>query len=339
MPMGLPYQVSTRRVTFMSSAETTTRVTAASPYAFAVDVYRSSGLGYPIPSFQPDDRRMPVNGFTGRHGAIPADIDHEGWKVTHADHQVLLRVPKDRVGIDVDAYGEKHGALTLTRIEATHGKLPATVRSSARGDADIVSGIRFFLLESDMDQSKMHDPGGHIEVIRFDHRFAVVSPSWNEKARATYQWYGPDDARLVDTSQLNVTNLSMLPRGWYEHLVRSCSCFEIERKEYARTIRKYVARPKGLTGERAASVDVLHGLDVLATMPEGGRNNFLSRLAGRTLLFDVWIARALDYDDVIDVLRETALTAGLEEQEVDRTLASAEQWAADRYETEKAVAS
>ena len=81
-----------------------------------------------------------------------------------------------------------------------------------------------------------------------------------------------------------------------------------------------------------AMLDLEHNIDTLTTLPKGSRNNYLSRIAGRTFLFDCLMNNVLDPDEVWTQLMEAALDAGLNTEEVLATLHSARRWATDTNE-------
>lgn len=151
----------------------------------------------------------PPTGVTGR-GAPPVTAsDIDAWAEDYpAPHNVGIRVPRNVVGIDVDAYDGKCGAKTLAALESLWSPLPVAPMSSARGDG--VSGIRFFRIPDEYDPSHLERAilavgGTGVEVIRHDHRYAVVSPSVHPSG-ASYCW---------DTGSIPaIDDLPMLPREW-----------------------------------------------------------------------------------------------------------------------------
>lgn len=287
---------------------------STTPYLDGAEALYDSGLGWPIPSQFPFEKFPPVSGYTGRHG-IPTGHQMEAWTHTHADSNLLLRVRKHVIGVDVDDYDDKHGGDTLEALEATHGPLLPTFRSSAR---DGVSGIYFFHIEGWMDSDYMRDPGEHIEVIRHRHRYAVVAPSWHSTARRDYEWHH----RMP-----NVTELDVLPVEWYQHLTRGCTCYEMERAGRRQLMSKYRNRHAGVIGQEQAMRDFKEQTDRMRYANAGNRNEMLSGIAGRTLLHDVYTNHLLTYEFVERRLLDAALEAGLDEHEVLRTIESARDWA------------
>jgi len=240
----------------------------------------------------------------------------ESWRKNYPDSNILLRMAPDIIGIDVDMYDDKRGAHTITEIAAKHGELPTTAVSTAR---TLPSGIYWYRLSQWMDTDKMRDPGEHVEVIRYGHRYAVVPPSWHQGARASYRWVGG----VVPTKE----SLPTLPTEWYVHLNRGCSCFEQERAERRRMTRRVMNRPTGEAGRVAAHNDLMSATHAIRIAGTGSRNNILSSIAGRFFLHDVIGNGVLDSGEVWDALRFASLDAGLNEQETTRTLRSAFDWA------------
>ena len=126
--------------------------------------------------------------------------------------QTALRMPSTVVGIDVDAYDGKTGALTFAEAGRRWGPLPIGPWSSARDDG--VSGIRFLrvpdgtVLIGDIAFVELHI--GHVEVIQRHHRYAVAWPSVHPATGIPYTWRGaagPGRPPAVD-------DLPPLPDPW-----------------------------------------------------------------------------------------------------------------------------
>ncbi len=181
----------------------------------------------PLP---PRQKTPPPGGYTGRGGKTPTDEQIAAWSAKHADGNLALRMPSDIIGIDVDAYeyefkdqdgvlrqGVKTGDQTLWALEAELGPLPATWRSSARGDGP--SGIRWFRVPPGL---LWHDVGLHTELIWWGHRYAIVWPSvhpdtgqpylWIDETTPEGQaaWWGPHIPKVTDPADL--------PESWVQHL-------------------------------------------------------------------------------------------------------------------------
>lgn len=168
----------------------------------------------------------PPDGTTGNDGAYVSGADLQDWLdhgVPEGENQpsrsadevrggnIALRLPKNVVALDVDAYGEKPGAQTFARLQQTLGALPPTWRSSARTDG--TSGIYLFRLPDGV-ESDFGDTGPGIETLRWNHRYAVVAPSLNPLSGTQYVWWW--GAQM--TKAPRVDQLPELPGAWVEHL-------------------------------------------------------------------------------------------------------------------------
>ena len=295
----------------------------STPYASHALQYLDGGLGYPIPSAYPYEKFPPLAGWTGARGGIPTEQNVRAWSDHYSDSNILLRMAPDVIGIDVDDYDDKRGAETLRSIEEHHGEMPFTHASTARL---LPSGIYFFRLRQYMETEKMRDPGTHVEVIRFEHRYAVVPPSWHSGVRERYQW--------SDGAQPQVGDLAWLPSEWYVHLARACECFEEERQQRRYVLRRFNNRRPGEAGVEQAKADLKLACAALEHTSEGGRNNLLSSIAGRVFLYDVVANEVLEPVTVASILTAAGERAGLEPHEVKRTLESAWDWAMREGETE-----
>ena len=292
------------------------------PYAHSALSYTNSDLGWPIPSIMPFEKFPPLPGWTGRRGDTPNIDQVSTWADTHPQSNILLRLAPHIIGIDVDAYDDKQGLSTLGQLQHIHGILEPTWKSSARGPG--ASGIRFYKLRHWMTEDKMRDPGEHIELIRFSHRYAVVAPSWHQGTAAPYRWYLNDE--IIDRMPTS-DDFPYLSLEWYTHLNRGCACFEQERAEIQRSIRRLSNRPAGEAGAEAAREDLKQAADSLEHMAEGGRNNALSTMAGKFLLYDAIINQVLTAREVAQSLLDAGTMAGLTREETERTIQSALEWA------------
>jgi len=168
--------------------------------------YRAAGwVGtLPLPAGQ---KFPPPSGYTGDGGIWPTDQDIAAWSDRYGvDFNLALRLPKNIIGIDVDAYDDKPGAAALAEAEAQWGALPATYISSAREDG--VSGIRLYRIPTGLDWPNEVGPG--IETVRFGHRYVVASPSINPKTGTVYRWTAPDGS-IVDVPVLDEVPTSPRP--------------------------------------------------------------------------------------------------------------------------------
>jgi hypothetical protein len=158
--------------------------TSATGYGQAQADYLAAGWPsvLPLPKGQ---KWPPPKGFTGKKYAdvVPTAEQHKAWAEQYPDGNLALRLPPGVLGVDVDDYGDKHGAETIAQIEARAGvAFPDTWISSSRDDG--VSGIRFYRVPEGLTWKNQPD----VEVIHTGHRYAVVWPSIHPEGRA-YRWH------------------------------------------------------------------------------------------------------------------------------------------------------
>lgn len=195
------------------------------PYHQAADPYHKHGW-QPFPVVG-KAARIP-KGITGHHGGRIDRYQVVDWMMARPDDNIALRLD-GVIGIDVDAYEKdgttKQGDTTLALAEQGWGPLPATWRSTSRGESN-PSGIRFYRVppgDINLDTIiKLPDENGElfgdIEIIQFHHRYAIVWPSVHPDTRNTYRWYTPDGLRAVLGLIPTATDLPWLPARWLEAL-------------------------------------------------------------------------------------------------------------------------
>lgn len=185
---------------------------AQRPYTEAAGVYWAAGWRGVLP-LPPRKKASPPPGYTG-HGA-PYLSYPDLFALTEGPEgagNVALRLPLGVLGVDVDAYDGKPGAVTLAALETEHGPLPATWTSTSRTDG--VSGIRLFRVPEGVNWVGAL-PG--IETIHAGHRYLVAAPSVHPDERL-YRWLAPDgtDADRVPAPD----ELPQLPLAWVAALAR-----------------------------------------------------------------------------------------------------------------------
>lgn len=189
----------------------------------AADYFRAGWQGVlPIRGKWP-----PPKGWTGTDAAMPSFADVLAWcDGSEGELNVGVRLPAHVLGIDVDDYGDKHGAATLAEHEARLGALPATWISTSRTDS--VSGIRLFIVPEGM-----HWPGvlrgGCVDIIQLRHRYVMVPPSLHPEGRP-YQWITPDGRTTADAIP-HVADLPNLPQAWIDDLTGGQAAADIERAD------------------------------------------------------------------------------------------------------------
>jgi hypothetical protein len=161
-------------------------------------------------------KQLAVSGWTGYRGKRPDHGQVKHWLNQHGADNIAIRMPEDVIGIDVDAYGDKYGELTLDVWEMSIGPLPATWRSTSR-NRDI-SGIYWFRLPEEAVGLHWHDLGGDVETISWHHRYAMVWPSIHPETGQTYVWYDDWGKRVVDPPAKE--DLALLPMAWVQRLLK-----------------------------------------------------------------------------------------------------------------------
>lgn len=266
----------------------------------------------------------PPGGYTGKTAKTPDDAKIAEWIAQHPRGNLALRMPGDILGIDVDDYpyeyidkqtgqlvqGYKTGGAVLQLLEAQLGPLPATWRSSSRGDGP--SGIRFYRVPSGL---LWGDFGLHLEGIWWGHRYAVVWPSVNPDSGQRYLWIDDtSDEPEWGAPPPKVTDLAELPEPWVARFGRPADTPRpAASTAVARTPGTAVARDdrerRTFTREQAARYVETEGLEPLRAATHGNINNkmndaatvlshfvpaFWSPAAAHALIWDA--ARAAGYD-------------------------------------------
>lgn len=180
-----------------------------SGYASAAPLYIAQGWQGVLP-LPEGAKHPPPDGWTGREAAMPDERQVRKWAMTRPTANVALRLPRNVLGIDVDDYGDKPGAATLTELEARLGPLPPTVVSSAR---PLPSGIRLFAVP---ELPSWHNPGRGIDIVTWYHRYVAAWPSVHPTG-ATYTWLDQRTGELLDGPPA-LADLPALPAAWVKHL-------------------------------------------------------------------------------------------------------------------------
>lgn len=211
----------------------------STPYTLAARAYFESGWS-PIPL--PHEQKFPVPDqfpagtkqmFTGAPGVYVTEEHLSHWlskkgranagKLSYAPSNIAIRLPEWVIGVDVDAYGGKAGGKTLETAELEWGALPPTWVSSSKDDG--ISGIRWFRIPPGLAWPGELPQGKGVELIRWDHRFAIVAPSIHDKTKAEYKWYHeeqqPDGSYAMRESEDEFPDCppspeEILPRGEFD---------------------------------------------------------------------------------------------------------------------------
>lgn len=189
------------------------------PFAAWPGYLAAGWVPLPLPAREKFPPPAAWTGGAKKHsGKKPKKGDYKTWEEkgygVHKAGNIALRMPKSVIGIDVDMYDGKHGRDTLAEYEGRLGKLPGTWTSTAREDG---SGIRFFRVPEGLAwASRLGGEASGIEIVRWDHRYAVVWPSVHPSG-AQYRWIDPAGA-VQDEWVPSLDELSDLPDAWVEDL-------------------------------------------------------------------------------------------------------------------------
>jgi putative DNA primase/helicase len=209
---------------------------APMPFRYMAKQYHAHGWS-PLPL--PYKEKSPVpTGYTGATGKDVSEDDLRRWlrpraRVTvgnfnYPPGNVALRLPRGVLGIDVDAHSGKAGRETFEAALAEWGPLPPTWVTTSKVDSG--SGIRLYRIPEGLAWPGELPFGKGVELIRWDHRFAIVFPSIHDKTGGEYGWnfeedtdeYGERLGRLALVPRLDEfpapADLAELPEMWVEGL-------------------------------------------------------------------------------------------------------------------------
>lgn len=191
------------------------------PYARAARLYRASGWLGTLPvtgkGKTPDGRVTIPAGFTGKGGSWPSSDQVDAWRQARGNDNIAIRLPRNIIGIDVDAYDGRFGLKTLTEYEERLGKLPPTHCMTSRDDG---SGIRLFLVPDNISWVSDLGRGSNVEIIRHDHRYVVAWPSVHPDTQQEYRII----IQAINTNTEiipRIDQITRLPDAWITALTRS----------------------------------------------------------------------------------------------------------------------
>jgi hypothetical protein len=186
------------------------------PYAEFASAYLEAGFA-PIPA---SGKNILKKNRHGRDKPWVTEEEVAKWSRLNASANIAARLPRDVIGIDVDAYGSKPGKDTLRALEDELGDLPATVVSTSRQDG--VSGIRLFRIPDQYWSVIWPGKAGPgIEIIWVGNRYIIAWPSIHPDTGATYLWFQQDGDELICLDDIpDIAIIPFLPRDWCDHFAR-----------------------------------------------------------------------------------------------------------------------
>jgi putative DNA primase/helicase len=187
----------------------------STPFRQAAGALWRAGWANPLPIG--NGKSLPPAGYTGYDGRSVSWPDLQAWlEDDSTPPNVGIRLQQTVVGIDVDAYDDKRGAVTIRAAEETLGDLPPTYTSTSRG-TDQPSRIHFYKVPvgtslKGAERRFVEAFGADVEIIHFGHRYAVVAPSVHPRTGATYCWYDKNGDPLKDVPPMDA--IPDLPQPW-----------------------------------------------------------------------------------------------------------------------------
>lgn len=183
------------------------------PYARAARLYRELGWPSVLPVVG-KKVNLPAE-FSGGHLNWPTAEQTEQWINARGADNVVLRLPDNVIGIDVDAHDGGSGLETIEDWELQVGvTLPPTWSSTSRIDG---TRIMFYRVPEGLLWRSSLGKNSYVDIIRMTHRYAVVWPSIHPDVNRRYEWYAPGDYPGIATpadAPPQIDDLATLPREW-----------------------------------------------------------------------------------------------------------------------------
>lgn len=181
----------------------------------AADYLENGWRPLPLPAGKKSAPPSDWTGATKPHsGEVPSRSQLAQWAIDYPQGNLAVSPPKHVLGIDLDAYDGKDGDVTVEAAEEAWGKLPATWVSTSRPGTP--SGISWFRIPEGLAWPGKLPQGGGVELIRWDHRYAVVEPSVHPEGR-DYVWVAPDGTQESGSFPAP-DDLPELPASWVDGL-------------------------------------------------------------------------------------------------------------------------
>lgn len=179
-----------------------------------VVAYHSAGWEAPFP-LPAGKKSPPLYGYTGHDGQYPTDSDVTRWTAEGRYGNYGLRAPEGVIGIDWDAY---KGYDVYDWIKPHLRQAP---RSTSKGGEER-SAIYWVRVDADLVEQlrDRHFAEAGTEVIRAQHRYAVVWPSIHPDTGDIYEWYLPDGDPSALNGPPHVNLMPYVPRERVEEAIK-----------------------------------------------------------------------------------------------------------------------
>lgn len=260
------------------------------PFLLAsIDYLNAGWRPLPLPA---NKKAAPPTGWTGatkgHSHEVPERSQIAAWARDYPQGNIAISPPKNVLGIDVDAYDGREGSKTFAAAQKEWGELPDTWVSTSRPETE--SGIRWFTIPEDLAWPGKLPQGGGIDIIRWDHRYAVVMPSIHPSG-AEYVWITPDGEPVTDEFPAP-EDLPALPDRWVDGMTSGRKPWvareEIEldpeevtqwvedRGDYNicavmdRTVRKHLVEIRKAGGDGGAHNEMLNAVWAVVGDAQGG---------------------------------------------------------------------
>lgn len=178
----------------------------------ALDYLNAGWRPLPLPA---NKKSSPPEGWTGgskpHSGEMPDRSQVAAWARDYPQGNIAISPPPTVLGIDVDTYDGKAGSQTFASHQEEWGELPPTWVSTSRPET--ASGIRWFRIPEGLAWPGILKGGG-VEIIRWDHRYAVAMPSIHPEGME-YVWITPDGT-VVNDEFPAPEDLPELPARWVD---------------------------------------------------------------------------------------------------------------------------
>lgn len=181
------------------------------PYSLSAMTYYEAGFS-PLPAI---GKLLRVSKASGRH-PLATQEQIQQWISTHGSFNVALRLPKNVIGLDIDAYKGDFERLRI--LEEKLGKLPTSWNSDSRGGN---GGKILFRVPERYESAKWKSNISGITIVQHTHRYVMALPSYNRESDSKYMWYEGLGGKLVEGYHVPaVDDLAVMQKDWITELIK-----------------------------------------------------------------------------------------------------------------------